>query len=184
MRGWAALADARFADAAASWLSNAEMSVLNAPYVLPRVGHAAILAGDAATARLALERLEATVAHGRALDVDRMAIGAGIAALDGRRGEAVAGYRSAIAGWRDLRLPWDEAVTSIEFVRVVGPDEPEAMAAADSARAILEGLGAVRVLAILDASIEVGRARGATEAPVAVREGSGDKSAVEHARPA
>ncbi len=182
MRGWAALADARFADAAASWMSNAEMSVLNAPYVLPRVGHTAILAGDAMTARLALDRLDATGAHGRALDLDRAAIGAGIAALEERRGEAVAGYRSAIAGWRDLGLPWDEALTSIEFVRVVGPDEPEAMAAADSARAILEGLGAARVLAILDASIEVGRTRGSSATPATP--GARAAEAAETARPA
>jgi class 3 adenylate cyclase/tetratricopeptide (TPR) repeat protein len=183
LRGWAAFADGRFADAAAAWLKNANMSALNAPYLLPRVGHTALLAGDGPTARLALERLVQTGAHGRALDVDRTAIGAGLAALEGRRGEAVAGYRSAITGWRDLGLPWDEALTSIEFVRFIGPDEAEAMSAADAARAILERLEAVRVLDILDASIEVGRARGSgkrgSSEPVEAR----DAPAVEHARP-
>ena len=156
--GWAAFAAGRFGDAATAWLENADMSALNAPYTLPHVAHAALLAGDPATARLAVERLARTGAQGKAIDVDRTAIAAGLAALEGRNGEAVAGYRSAIAGWRDLGLPWDEAVTSIEFVRLIGPDEPEALAAADAARVILEGLGATRVLDILDASIEVGRA--------------------------
>ncbi|HEV7605337.1 MAG TPA: adenylate/guanylate cyclase domain-containing protein [Candidatus Limnocylindrales bacterium] len=156
--GWAAFAAGRFGDAATAWLENADMSAPNAPYTLPHVAHAALLAGDPATARLAVERLARTGAQGKAIDVDRTAIAAGLAALEGRNGEAVAGYRSAIAGWRDLGLPWDEAVTSIEFVRLIGPDEPEALAAADAARVILEGLGATRVLDILDASIEVGRA--------------------------
>src|ERR1700693_5127172 len=84
-----------------------------------------------------------TGAQGGAIDLDRMAIAAGLSALEGRRGEAIAGYRAAIAGWRDLGLPWDEAVTSIEFVRFIGPDEPDARAAAESARMILENLGAI-----------------------------------------
>ena len=157
--GWAAFADGRFADAAAAWLEISDMSALNAPYTLPRTAHAALLAGDPALARRALERLTRTAAQGKAIDVDRMAIAAGLAALEGRRGEAVAGYRAAIAGWRDLGLPWDEAVTSIEFVRFIGPDEPEAAAAADAARVILERLEAARILAILDQSIELGRTR-------------------------
>jgi hypothetical protein len=128
------------------------------------VAHAALLAEDPATARLALDRLVRTGAHGRAVDVDRLAIAAGLAALDGQRSQAIAGYRAAIAGWRDLGLPWDEALTSIEFVRFIGPDEPEAIAAADAARAILERLEAVMVLRTLDASIELGRARSASSA--------------------
>jgi class 3 adenylate cyclase/tetratricopeptide (TPR) repeat protein len=172
--GWAAFAAGRFSDAAKTWLQSADMSALNAPYELPRVAHAALLAGDPATARLAMERLARTGAQGRAIDLDRMAIAAGLAALEGRRGEAIAGYRAAIAGWHDLGLPWDEAVTSIEFVRFIGPEEPDARAAAESARVILENLGAMRILDILDASIELGRAAGP---PTATRPaGSADRA--------
>jgi hypothetical protein len=129
------------------------MSSLNAPYVLPRAAHAAILARDAATANLALEQLDATGAHGRAIDVTRTAIGAGLAALDGRTADAVAGYRTAVAGWQDLGLPWDVAMTSLEFVRLVGAQDPDARAAAESAREILERLRAVRILAMLDDAV-------------------------------
>ncbi|MEO8571580.1 MAG: AAA family ATPase, partial [Chloroflexota bacterium] len=153
MRAWGSFVGGRFDEASASWLEMAELSTLNAPYVLPRAATAALLAGDAAGARLALDRLVATGAHGRALDVDRMAIRAGLAALDGQTSDAVALYRTAIAGWRDLGLPWDEAVTSLVFVRLAGAQQPDARVAADSARTILEGLGAKRVLEILDASI-------------------------------
>ena len=92
----------------------ADMSALNAPYVLPRAAGMALLARDAAHARLALERMVATGAQGRAIDMDRTAIRAGLAALDGSTQEAVAGFRAAIAGWRDLGLPWDEAMTSLD----------------------------------------------------------------------
>ena len=151
--GWAAFADARFEDAAASWLQVATMSVLNAPYCLPRAAHAALLAGDVETANVVLERLIATGSHGRALDIDRQSIRAGIAALEGRTSEAIAGYRAAVAGWRELGLPWDEALTEVVAARVLGTGDPEIAAIADAARDILSSLGAVRMLAILDAAI-------------------------------
>jgi hypothetical protein len=153
VRGWKAFAEGRFGEASAAWLVMANMSALNAPYVLPRAAHAAILAGDRATATQALEQLDATGAHGRAVETDRTAIHAGLAALDGRTAAAVSGYRAALAGWRDLGLPWDEAITSLLFVRLVGAQDPEARAAARSARTILEKLRAVRILSMIDASI-------------------------------
>ena len=140
LRGWIAFAEGRFKEASEAWFMMASMSALNAPYVLPRAAHAAILAGDRAGATQALERLDATGAHGRALDVDRTAIRAGLAALDGGTAEAVAGFRAALAGWRELGLPWDEAITSLEFARLVGAHDPEARDAARSARVILERL--------------------------------------------
>ena len=153
MRGWIAFAEGRFKEASEAWLVMASMSALNAPYVLPRAAQAAIMAGDRAGATQALERLDATGAHGRALEVDRTAIRAGLAALDGGTAEAVAGYRAALAGWRELGLPWDEAITSLAFVRLVGTQDPEARAAVRSARVILERLRAVRIVAMLDDAI-------------------------------
>ncbi len=168
MRAWGALANGRFAEAADGWLEMATLSALNAPYVLPRAAEAALLGRDAAVARSALDRMIATGAHGRAIDVDRTAIRAGLAALDGSTQEAVAGFRAAIAGWRDLGLPWDEAMTSILFVRLVGSGSAEARVAADAARTILEGLGARRVLEILDASLEEAGEGAARQASAAV----------------
>jgi hypothetical protein len=163
MRAWGAFSDGRFDEAASSWMEMADLSALNAPYVLPRAAGMALLARDPTLARLAFDRMVATGAHGRAIDLDKAAIRAGLAALDGSTQEAIAGFRTAIAGWRDLGLPWDEALTSILFVRLVGTGSPEARAAADAARTILEGLGARRVLDILDASLaEAGR--GASDA--------------------
>ena len=132
----------------------------------------ALLAQDPTLARLALDRMVATGAHGRAMDLDKAAIRAGLAALDGSTQEAIAGFRAAIAGWRDLGLPWDEAMTSLLFVRLVGTGSPEARAAADAARAILEGLGARRAIEILDGFVQAsgqvaGDERPTTPAPTA-----------------
>jgi class 3 adenylate cyclase/tetratricopeptide (TPR) repeat protein len=171
--GWLAFAEGRFDVAASAWLETASSSRLNAPFVLPRVAHAALLAKDGELARTALERLSEVGARGRAIEVDRTAIDAGLAALSGETGKAVSGYRLAITGWRDLGLVWDEALTSLVFVSLVGPADPQAQAAADSAREILERLGAARVIDLLDAAIERWRIPQATEVdPVETAAGS------------
>ena len=80
------------------------MSDLNAPYSFPKAGRAAVLAGDAAMARAAVDGLARIGARGRAMDADRAAIGAGIAALEGDLMGARTGYRTAVAAFRDLGL--------------------------------------------------------------------------------
>ena len=149
-RGWAAFAEGRFGDASRAWLEMADISTLNAPYVLPRAAEAALLADDAAPALEALDRLVATGAHGRALETARTSIRAGLAALEGRPAEAVASYRTALASWRELGLLWDECLTSMTFVHLVGANDPDARAAGLAAQAILRRLGATSVLASLD----------------------------------
>ena len=51
-------------------------------------------------------------------------------------------YRGAIRRFRDLGLPIDEALTTIEMARLLAPAQPEVRAAADAAREILARLGA------------------------------------------
>ena len=84
------------------------------PYILPRAGHAFVLAGDDVGAEGTLERLRALGTRGRAVDADRASIAAGIAALRGDAAGALAGYRTAMAVWGSLGLPWDEALTTLE----------------------------------------------------------------------
>ncbi len=150
VRGWAALADGRFEEAHRHWMTVASTSSLNAPYCLPRAAHMALLTGDIGGARAGLEHLARTAAHGRAVDADRASIRAGLAALDGDRDAAINGYRTALTGWRDLGLPWDEILTALVFVTLLGPDQPEAAAAAASAITLAEGLGARRVVTLLE----------------------------------
>ncbi len=97
MEAWVALADGAFAKARDAWLTQAEASDTNAPFALPRAGKSAVLAGDAAGARDALDRLTLNGTRGRVIDIERLTIEAGIAAIDGRTSEAVSAFRVALA---------------------------------------------------------------------------------------
>lgn len=112
-----------------------------------------ILAGDAELARSDFAIDTATTRHGRFIDADRTAIRAGIAALEGRTAEALAGYREALAVWRDLGLVWDEALCGIDMATVLDPSDPEVIAAADIARTTLVRLRATPFLDRLEAAL-------------------------------
>ena len=119
----------------------------------------------------ALNALVKTSARGRAVDVEKVAIDAGIAAIEGMTGDAIAGYRAALTGWRELGLVWDEVLTSLVFVTLIGADLPEARRAAESARELMTARGGVKVVALLDAALASGEAepsaRSADEVPAA-----------------
>jgi class 3 adenylate cyclase/tetratricopeptide (TPR) repeat protein len=156
-----AFVDGRWRDAAASWETVADRSGLNAPYALPKAGRALTWIGDADGARRVLARLDSIGIRGRAIDNDVAAIQAGIDAIEGRREEAVAAFRGVLTGYRELGLVWDEALTGIGYVRLVGADDRDGRAAAESAREILSRLGAGPILAILDQSVAERGARAA-----------------------
>jgi tetratricopeptide (TPR) repeat protein len=109
--------------------------------------------GDAAAAAADLARVDASPRRGRAIDTDRLIIRAGIAALEGRPAEALAGYRQALGTWRDLGLAWDEALLAIDMATFLDPAEPEVRAAADAAHEILIGLRATAFIDRLDAAL-------------------------------
>ena len=153
----------RFIEAATAWMKVASASDLNAPYALPRAGRAAVLGGDAALAHQALDRLAALGSRGRAIDADKAAIGAGLAALAGDRAAALAGYRTAVTAYRELGLAFDEALLGIEAARMVGVAEPEVLAWVETARATLTRLGAESLLGVLEGAA----ARGAIGAEAA-----------------
>jgi len=153
IRGIIAFSAGRWADAAALWLEVAGISDLNQPYVLPRAGHAFVLAGDAAGAEGTLERLRALGTRGRAVDADRAAIAAGIAALRGDPVGAITGYRSAMAAWRTLGLPWDEALTVLDAVTVLGTADPEIAGWVDGARPTFQRLRATPMVQRLDEAV-------------------------------
>ena len=161
-----------WAAAAKAWMAVADLSDLNAPYSLPRAGRVAILAGDPATAQAAVDRLAVLGSKGRAMDADRAAIRAGLAALAGDRAGARAGYRVALAAYRDLGLPWDEALAGMEAAQWLGDGDAELAAWTETSRATFTRLGAVPLLARLDEAIEHGNAAVANGA-VAVPEQAG-----------
>lgn len=135
------------------WMQIAGLSDLNRPYCLPRAGNAAVLAGDVDAVRVALTQLDALGTRGRAIDADRHAMRAGIAALEGDTGTAIAEYRAAMTVWRDLGLPWDEALTTLSAVSRLGSSAPGVDEWIESARAIYLRLGATPMLALLEGAV-------------------------------
>ena len=152
-RAWSALTAGDFAQASALAISASGMISYFAPLGRPLAARAALWGGDIATARKQLDVLDQELFVGRALAQDQATIRAGIAALEGRRAEAMSGYRAAFAAWRSLGLAWDEALAVIDAVTFLGADEPELKAAADWARATLTRLGAKPYLDRLETAL-------------------------------
>ncbi|MDP8905085.1 MAG: AAA family ATPase [Chloroflexota bacterium] len=132
-------------------LAKADQTQAAASYYMS--GRAAIWAGDAAAAEADLTALNETGLHGRVAEVRRATLRAGIAALSGARAEAQARYREALRGWRDLRMPWDEALTGIDVASVLTPAEPDYATVVDATRQSLERLGARPFVERLDLAV-------------------------------
>ena len=115
--------------------------------VLP-AARAGLWLHDAAGMRVALG--ERDVPSGRATDLRFAALRAGLAALEGRANDALAGYQAAETGLRDLGIRFELGLAALEHA-VFLPDDPSAAAAADEARAIFADLGATTLLARLPA---------------------------------
>ena len=174
-----ALAGGRLRDAYDAATTDAVMDSMLGPRNASLAARAALWDGDADRARAALRSFDETGAHGRAIDLSRTTIQAGIAALDGRHADALAAYREAFRGWRELGVPWDQALTAIDALTLLGPDEPELLAAAEDARAILARLGAEPILARLEATMEHRASRAsaaATSAPTPAAAKAGPES--------
>jgi len=114
---------------------------------------AALWEGDSARASLELEGIVASGFRAPTVEARRSTIGAGLAAGEGRRAEALALYRDALRHWRELGLVFDEALTGIDMATLLDVDEPEVRAAVSTAREILERLGAKPFLARLEAAM-------------------------------
>jgi tetratricopeptide (TPR) repeat protein len=134
-----------------------EVSALNVPTVAGTLAQVALWQADPEAARAAADRLEASGAHGPAISARMITIRAGLAALEGRRDEALGLYREALSSWRDAGLIVSEAFAVIDMATLLDPSEPELRAAADVARGILTALDARPFLARLDAAMSRSR---------------------------
>ena len=162
-RAWAAFSAGRFAEAHAEALRAAQATNYFHPLASPLAVRAALWAGDLDGAQRAMAALEETMFRGPALAQDKASVGAGILALEGRPAEALTLYRETLRGWRALDLAWDEALTVVDMVTFLGPDEADVRTAAEWARATLSRLGAQPYLERLEAGLARNRERG--EAP-------------------
>jgi len=161
-----------FAAAAAGWISQAEASPLNAPYALPKAGHAAILAKDPDLAQRILDQLAAIGSRGRAIEADIDGIRAGIAALRGDRAASIVGYRDVRTRFHDLGLEWDVAILALPAATALGADEPELAEWLGESRVIFERLRAKPMITLLDGLSEAAPAKG--RAAAASRDGAGE----------
>ena len=141
----------RLSEARASW--ERAYALLRWDEQLTWMARAALWDGDPDRAREDLLKLDQGGLHGAAMEAQRTAIRAGLAALDGRPAEALALYREALRAWRELGAAWDEALCTIDMATLLDPAEPEVQAAADAGRAILTRLGARPFLERLEAAM-------------------------------
>ena len=124
---------------------------------------------DALSADLA--QLDQSGEFGRTVEATRLALRAGLAALDGREADAVEMYREARRTFSELDLPWNLALVGLDMAHCLPHDLPEVVEARAESRRILERLGAK---ALLDQMDELERL-GATDPAVVGR--SADRAA-------
>jgi tetratricopeptide (TPR) repeat protein len=153
LRAYIAFAGGHFNEAVSAWRTAGELSPGTVANALAMAGHAALLGGDLDAARALRAAFEATGIHGPAPDADRLALDAGITALAGSADEAFALYREAARSYQDLGLIWDEALAGLEMASVLGIESEAIRTVAAQARATLEGLGAMPMVALLDGAL-------------------------------
>ena len=172
LRGDRALLAGDYAEACREMLLASVEPNVGQIYLVSAV-RAALWGRDIATAREIADRLDAHPDSGAAITAARIAARAGIAALEGRPDDAIAGYRDALARYRAMGQDFDLACTALDFALLVGPEEPSARAAADEARPIFERAGARPYLERLDAAgRSAGQAPGATSGMPSTRAAS------------
>jgi hypothetical protein len=105
-------------------------------------GRVAVLRCDAAALRRVIDRHEGLGVHGQAISAERVAMRAGLAALEGHTADAHAGYKDVLDSWREFGLAWDEAMTGLEMATVIDRSEPDVTAAIGRSIQIFERLRA------------------------------------------
>jgi class 3 adenylate cyclase/tetratricopeptide (TPR) repeat protein len=116
-------------------------------------GRAALWAGDVGRARAAAERAERLPDTSAAIRRLHAAMEAGIAALEGRRREAIGSYRAVVAEALRQGDGFEGAAEALNAVVLLGTDDAELRALAAQAREVLGRVGARPFLERLDAAI-------------------------------
>ncbi len=120
---------------------------MNAPLAVREAARAAVWSRDRERLRRAIDAM--TSLRGRWIDATRQTAEAGLAALEGRRDDALGSYDRAIEAWVALQAPLDHAMCAIDMAVVV-PDEEVTHETVRDARAFLTSIGAAALLERLD----------------------------------
>ena len=129
----------------------ADIDASNANWLAARC---AFRVGDRDRAARAVAAHEAANRRGRVQDAYRLALRAGVAAMDGRTGEALAGFSEAFRLFHDLGLAYQQAIAQWDAA-VVLAGTPQGQAIAAEAKSQLEAMGA-RGLAARVGAVAVG----------------------------
>jgi class 3 adenylate cyclase len=156
-KAWAALANGEFDLATAEAVAAFDITRYFGPLVLPLAVRAALWRGDAETARQRLDELDQAFRGAQAATMlDVTTLRAGLAAVNGRRAEAISGYREALNGWKQLGCGFEEALAAIDMATLLKPTEREMAEAAgllEDARQALVRMDAKALLARLDSAM-------------------------------
>ena len=154
------LAYGRLSECRSAAREMARSSPLNAPAAYNLAIRAALWMCDLVAADQDLAALDATGVRGPLVTLRRTVFRAGIAALEGRTAEARSQYAEARRGLLDRGVAFEVALVAIDMATLLGPQDPDAVAAAAEARPILERLGArpflERLETALGATVEPG----------------------------
>jgi hypothetical protein len=154
------LAEGRLGDAFDGFIRAVATSESVALSGLWTAGYTALWMADAERARAVLREMAAR--PGRIVATHRRIIESGLAALEGRTADALAGFREARQVLREVGLRFPLALSAIAMTRVLGIGMPDVAEAVDEARAIIrDELRAPPLLQRLDeAAAAVGAAAG------------------------
>jgi class 3 adenylate cyclase/tetratricopeptide (TPR) repeat protein len=151
---WVASAEGRLADAVALWRAGVQAFPSSARAWLSIAARLSIRLGDVAGAQADLAELDERGLHTAHLEADRLAIRAGLAALEGHAADGVRLYTEALQALGELGFPFSVAQVTIEMATVLDPSSPEVAAAIETARGILSRLRAQAFLDQLEAAAQ------------------------------
>ncbi len=149
-RGFVAYVDGSYAEAARHFRRSAGDNSVAGATALLAAAMMNLWAGLPDAARGDLEALDALHLHMPGLVAGRDAMLAGLAAADGQRSAAVAGFVSAHRRLVDLPLPEDAARVALTAGILLGTGDPEVAAMVRAARGFYQQLRAAALLPVCD----------------------------------
>jgi class 3 adenylate cyclase/tetratricopeptide (TPR) repeat protein len=149
-----ASAEGRLSDAVALWRAGARVMPSSAREWLPIAARLAVRLGDVAGAQGDLAALDELGVHTPRHEAERLAIRAGLAALEGHPTDALRLYSESLQAFRELGTPFSVAQVTIEMATVLDPSTPEVAAAIETTRGILSRLRAQAFLDQLEAAAQ------------------------------
>ena len=133
-------------------LAASELEVQAPEDVLGTAQRAAVWGRNVERVREVHARWERLPWHGIFAEAVRLQFAAGLAALEGRRAEALAAFREARAAFERMEQRFAAAAASLDAV-ILLPDDPEVRSWADGARATFESVRARPYLEKLDEAL-------------------------------